>query len=172
MAFTDKAPALTKSDKVAVCSTLIEIVAENTPVHPDACICTFFPIEPGQSVESIPYSCKRGDSEAMRRIRKHRDAMPVTDKMIQTGIPMNILQGTFQDYFKANEDNLVVSEEKIFVVKEGFTIAKSQYLAIPFPSGMAPQGIFFLFAHHTAELSILEEHLDTIVNCIETQFNV
>ena len=169
MAFTNKVSVLTEIDKTAFCEAFIQIVADCTSVYPDAGICTFFLTKSGEITESVPYSCHRSDSGAIQHIRTSKADKPISAKM-QNKSQMKIDEGTFQDYFTENVANPITWDEKIFVEEAGYSLEGSGYFAIPFPSGVDAQGIFFLFNHNKDEYLILKTGLNEICIHIENYF--
>lgn len=105
----------------------------------------------------------------MLRIRTSKADKPISAKM-QNKSPMKIEEGTFRDYFTENIANPITWDEKIFVVEDGYTVEDSRYFAIPFPSGVDAQGVFFLFAHNEDEYLTLNKGLQQILICIEEYF--
>lgn len=163
----------TLPEQTAICAAMVETVAKATKnqVRPDACICTFFLNESGEDVISIPFSRRHEDSDVMGLIRASSERKQITDEMnSKKTIPMESQHGTFEGYFGQNSENSLKKDEKEFAIENQYSVATSQYWAIPFPSGDLPNGVFFLFAHDEREASILKSHLDAITMEIENDF--
>lgn len=172
MIFTANASAFVNSNEpVQLCQSLVQIIENvDDSVQIDACISTFFIREGNNDFQAVPYSTQRDDSQAMNNIRNA--TKPISDAMKALGkLPVDVQFGAFTAYFSANAAQPIAQDELDFARENGFSKEKAWYLAIPFPSGDNPSGVFFLFIRNEQDLRFICRNLDQIEADIKNLFN-
>lgn len=173
MVFTESTTAFTEREKTDLCKALIEILEKADNLAPiDAGICTFFMNGPNQDFEAVPYSRFRSDSDAMRGIRTSKQTKPVSDKMNKKNErPVAVESGSFEAYFSNYRDNSITDFEAQFAQENNYDKAKAWYFAIPFPSGMNAQGVFFPFIQSARHYDALSLKISQICEDMKNYFD-
>lgn len=168
-------PAAFDRDTMGFDCMEIVVTATDRQINPAGAICTFFPDDPDQYIVSVPYSnVPVKDPTIMDRIRQSDDPKPVSKAMktqARNTPPMQVKEGSFQDYVDQNPGNKLVEDEMGFTEDIGYVTVNSHFMAIPFPSGDNAQGVFFLFLHSPDELKMAQKFQDKIVEKIKQRFD-
>lgn len=78
-----------------------------------------------------------------------------------------ITEGAYAEYFADNVANPLVEREKDLMLAEGYDLSKGAWIALPFPSSGAAQGIFFILPKNNQEYQSIKANMDAICKGIE-----
>lgn len=153
-------------EKAIICETSFRIVNEEASVSPSAIILTF--IRDNGWIEAFAQA-QTASPDLIERINNAKDTKKVTEQ-IRSAPAFSVSKEPLAPYF--SDENLkgqLIQDEKSLLEDAGYKIDTDFYFAFPFPSGVSPKGIFFLFARAGEEAKRIDLAKENIQNRIKNE---
>jgi len=149
------------------CDTSLQVVKEEASVLPSAIILTFIHdngwIETFAQAQSAP-------RDLIARINDNSLDPRREIERIRNTPAFSVSQEPLLPYFSAeNLKDRLRQDEQLLLEDAGYDVDTDFYFAFPFPTGSAPKGICFLFAHAGEEAERINAARENIQNRIKNE---